>query len=175
VRSAGIFMSVSAGNSGSICGSVGDPPGLEASVFTVGAVDSNNNIAIFSSRGPVTIDGSNRRKPQLVAPGVDVYSSYLLKTYAKLSGTLMSAPHVAGAVLLLWSALPLLRHNINLTEISLEQSALPLTTTQLCGTDTSSSVPNNVYGYGLLNVEAAYQYAKVMVNFIFFPLISKGL
>ena len=55
VRSAGIFMAASAGNNGPACSSVQDPPGLEASVFSVGAVDANNLIAGFSSRGPVTV------------------------------------------------------------------------------------------------------------------------
>src|SRR5450759_3312893 len=143
VRAAGIFMSVSAGNYGSTtCSTVNEPPALEASVFTVGAVTSSNVIAGFSSIGPVTIDGSNRLKPQLVAPGVSINSSIPGNTYGTLSGTSMAAPHVAGAVLLLWAALPSLRHIINLTEISLESTASPLTTSMHCGSDGPNSVPN---------------------------------
>ena len=44
--------------------------------FTVGATDSTDTIASFSSRGPVTIDGSNRLKPDISAPGVSIRSSH---------------------------------------------------------------------------------------------------
>ncbi len=156
VRAAGIFMSVSAGNKGPGCSTIYDPPALEASVFTVGAVGSNNAIATFSSRGPVTIDGSGRRKPELVAPGVGVRSAYPTNSYAWMSGTSMAAPHVAGAVALLWSAVPGLRGAVGLTEILLERSAHHLLTGEACGGDTPASMPNNTYGYGLLDVYQAY-------------------
>lgn len=160
LRNAGIFMAVSAGNAGGAgCSSITDPPALEESVITVGATGYlSNAIAGLSSRGPVTVDGSGRRKPDLVAPGISVRSSYLGGGYATLSGTSMAAPHVAGAVALLWSAYPALRGQVDQTEMVLTQSALHLTTSQGCGGDWSSVVPNNVYGYGLLDVLAAYQY-----------------
>jgi subtilisin family serine protease len=104
------------------------------------------------------VDGSNRRKPDLVAPGASVRSSYPPNGYISLSGTSMSAPHVAGAVALLWSAFPEVRGNVDFTEYALEQSALPLTTAQGCGGDGASEVPNNVYGYGQIDVSAAYAY-----------------
>jgi subtilisin family serine protease len=158
VRSAGIFMAVSAGNNGSNgCSTVYDPPGLEKAVFSVGAVNSSNTIADFSSRGPVLINGEPvLRKPDIVAPGVSIYSSYRNGNYTWLSGTSMAAPHIAGAVALLWSGLPNLRNNVDLTENALGQSALHLTSTQGCGGDSSSSIPNNVYGYGLVQVKNAY-------------------
>ena len=44
--------------------------------FTTGAIDSGTtSLASFSSRGPVTADGSNRTKPDIVAPGVSVRSA----------------------------------------------------------------------------------------------------
>ncbi len=156
VRAAGIFMSVSAGNSGPSCETIRDPPALESSVFTIGAVDSSNLIAAFSSRGPVTVDAIPLMKPDLVAPGSSIYSSLAVGGYGYKSGTSMAAPHVAGAVALLWSAFPMLRSNIDATESLLESSAQPLTTSQACGGDGSTQVPNNVYGWGLLNVKAAY-------------------
>ncbi|HSJ88362.1 MAG TPA: S8 family serine peptidase [Anaerolineales bacterium] len=160
LRAAGIFMATSAGNSGSACSTVTDPPALYDSAITVGATGfQTNTIASYSSRGPVTADGSNRKKPDLVAPGSSIRSSYPSNTYATLSGTSMASPHVAGAVALLWSAFPGLRGNIDHTEFILEQTAVHLTTTQGCGGDTSSQVPNNVYGYGRIDVLAAYNYA----------------
>jgi serine protease AprX len=160
MRAAGIFMATSAGNSGSACSTVTDPPALYDSAITVGATGfQTNTIASYSSRGPVTADGSNRLKPDLVAPGSSVRSSYPSNTYATLSGTSMASPHVAGAVALLWSAFPNLRGNVDHTEFILEQTAVHLTTTQGCGGDTSSQVPNNVYGYGRIDVLVAYNYA----------------
>ncbi len=160
LRAAGVFMSVSAGNAGPACSTISDPPGLEDPAITVGATTSSDSIASFSSRGPVTVDGSQRRKPDLVAPGVNVRSSYPQNSYKDSSGTSMASPHVAGAAVLLWSAFPQLRRDVDHTERILEQSALHLTTTQGCGGDTATQVPNNVFGYGRLDVLAAYNYAQ---------------
>ena len=160
LRAAGVFMATSAGNSGSACSTISDPPALYDSAITVGATGfQTNTIASYSSRGPITADGSNRKKPDLVAPGSSVRSSYPTNSYATLSGTSMASPHVAGAVVLLWSAFPSLRGNVDHTEFILEQTAVHLTTTQGCGGDGSNQVPNNVYGYGRIDVLAAYNYA----------------
>ena len=165
LRAAGVFMATSAGNSGSACSTISDPPALYDSAITVGATGfQTNTIASYSSRGPVTADGSNRKKPDLVAPGSSVRSSYPTNSYATLSGTSMASPHVAGAVALLWSAFPNLRGNVDHTEFILQQTAVHLTTTQGCGGDSSSQVPNNVYGYGRIDVLAAYNYAASEVT-----------
>ncbi|HQW35135.1 MAG TPA: S8 family serine peptidase [Thermoflexales bacterium] len=150
-RAAGIFTEASAGNSGSACGTVQDPIAIYDEVFSVGAVDSAGNIASFSSRGPVTVDGSNRPKPDISAPGVGVRSSIPGGSYASWSGTSMAGPHVAGAVALIWSAQPLLKHQIDFTEDLLRNTATPVSVTAC----SSSGVPNNVYGAGKLNVLAA--------------------
>jgi len=175
MRSAGIFMSISAGNSGSGCSTINEPPSHYDSAITIGATDQNDNIAGFSSRGPITIDGSNRRKPDLVAPGVNVRSSERGNVYGFMSGTSMASPHVAGAVVLLWSAFPNLRRQVDLTEQILESNAVHLTTTQGCGGDSSTVVPNNIYGYGRLDVLAAYNYVvnNPLVFKYLFPLIFR--
>ncbi len=71
LRAAGIFMAASAGNylGSAPCSSISDPPAIYDSAITVGATDPNDAIASFSERGPITIDSSNRRKPDLVSPG----------------------------------------------------------------------------------------------------------
>ncbi len=159
VRAAGQMVVASAGNSGPRCNSVSVPIALYDAVFTVGAHDSIGTIAGFSSRGPVSIDGSNRRKPDLVAPGVGVYSSMVNHAYATFSGTSMAAPHVAGAVALLWSAVPTLTGQIDPTEQVLLKSAVPVEFAQ-CADGTTPVVPNHTYGFGRLDVLAAVELAQ---------------
>ena len=103
LRAAGILVVSSAGNQGSACSSIVDPPGIADDSTTVGATNSSDAIASFSGRGPVTIDGSGRRKPDVVAPGVSIRTSTLGGGYASYSGNSMAVPHVAGAVLILLS------------------------------------------------------------------------
>jgi serine protease AprX len=154
-RAAGIVVVASAGNSGPSCNTVNDPPAMYASVFTVGATDSSDNIAPFSSRGPG--DGSNLLKPDVSAPGVSVLSSTKGGGYGYLSGTSMASPHVTGLVALLLSADPLLRGNVDAIEDIIRQSSVPLTSTiQDCGGVSGSQVPNNTYGYGRIDASKAF-------------------
>ncbi|HEX8895648.1 MAG TPA: S8 family serine peptidase, partial [Terriglobales bacterium] len=67
VRAAGILEAMATGNYGSACSTVKTTPAIFAASVSVGATDSYNNIAPFSSRGPVTADNSNRLKPEFVA------------------------------------------------------------------------------------------------------------
>lgn len=151
-RAAGIMTVVSAGNAGSNCSTVADPPAIYAAAYTVGALQTGTDtIASLSSRGPVTIDGSNRRKPDITAPGITIRSSTRGGTYGTMSGTSMAAPHVAGATALLWSAVPALKNQIAATEQLLNDNAFHIAST-LCS---SSGWPNNTYGYGRLDIKAA--------------------
>jgi subtilisin family serine protease len=155
-RAAGIMTVVAAGNSGSGCSTVGDPPGIYDASYTVGALNTGTDtVASFSSRGPVTIDGSNRPKPDIAAPGTGTRSSTRTSTtsYGSMSGTSMATPHVAGAVALLWSAQPGLVNKIGQTETILNNATVHLTSA------TCSSItgvfPNNVFGYGRLDIRSA--------------------
>src|SRR5437870_2999287 len=112
---AGIMMVVAAGNAGPGCSTVEDPAAIYAASYTVGAlVTGSDTIASFSSRGPVTIDGSGRIKPDITAPGTSTRSASNSSdaAYAIASGTSMATPHISGAMALLWSAHPELRHQI---------------------------------------------------------------
>jgi subtilisin family serine protease len=155
LRAAGTFIAVSAGNSGSSCSTVNTPAAIFDGSFTVGSTNSSDNISSFSSRGPVTVDGSGRMKPDISAPGESVRSSYLNNTYATLSGTSMAGPHVAGLVALLISASPDLAGNVDSLEAIIRSTAVPRTTTNGCGGDSSTDVPNNTYGWGRIDALAA--------------------
>ena len=159
LRAAGIEVVVSAGNTGSECGSISASPSFYEASFTVGATDSSDNIAGFSSRGPVTEDGSNRLKPDISAPGVDVRSAWTGSNYQVISGTSMAAPHVSGAVALLWSAVPSLKGKVCETEAYLTRSAVPRTSAQACGGIPGNEAPNNTFGWGRLDVYAAMEAA----------------
>ncbi len=74
------------------------PPTNAKNLITVGAVDRENAISVFSSFGP-SRDG--RVKPDLVALGVDVLSTSTRNTTRTLSGTSMSAPAISGLAALL--------------------------------------------------------------------------
>jgi serine protease AprX len=156
VRAAGILTVQSAGNSGPSCSTVGSPAAIYEASFTVGATaDSSDAIAPYSSRGPVTVDGSGRRKPDVVAPGSSIKSATLGDTYKLSSGTSMAAPHVAGLAALLISDDPALAGQVDQIEWLMERSALAQTTEQTCADDTPGAVPNNTYGYGRVDALAA--------------------
>ena len=158
LRAAGIFVAVSTGNDGPNCSTVNVPLALYDSVFSVGAIDRDGNVADFSSRGPVTADGSGRIKPDIVAPGVDVLSSLPGGNYGSSDGTSMAGPHVAGAVTLLWSADPTLIGDIARTEQLLIQTADPYKGSTAVGCF-EGDVPNDAYGYGILDVYEAVKEA----------------
>jgi len=156
LKKEGVFMIVSAGNAGPGCSTVNRPPGHMASVFTVGASGTNTNtIASFSSRGPIRLDGSNRMKPEITAPGVAVWSSVTNKRYASYSGTSMASPAVNGVVALIWSAVPKLNRKIDET-IDIIQKTATKVDINACG---SNGTPNNVYGYGVINALKAVESA----------------
>ena len=171
-RAAGIFYVVSAGNDNQwflgltqVCENIVFPLAVYQSAFTVGATGATDDeIAYFSSLGPVPdnpIEGVRYRKPDIVAPGDGIRSavSGSDNVYASLSGTSMSGPHVAGLVALIISANPALRGNIDAIEDIITSTAKPLTTTKGCGGDSSTQVPNNVFGYGRIDALAAVQKA----------------
>src|SRR5206468_8286107 len=132
-RDAGIQMVVAAANSGSACSTVTDPCAIYAASYTVGALNTGTDtIASLSSRGPVTIDNSNRIKPDITAPGTGTRSATNScdSCYTTASGTSMATPHIAGAMALLWSARPELKHNISFSRTQMDNAAVFISSTQ---------------------------------------------
>ncbi len=175
ILAAGICHSIAAGNEGGSTGQPYDlrtpgdcpPPwhhpdqstsgGLSACV-SVGATDSSDNIAYFSSRGystwetdypwydyPDTSPEIGLIDPDISAPGVDVLScSYNnISGYQTMSGTSMATPHIAGCMALLLDA------NYNLTPAQVD-SLLEMTALEL-----GSSGKDNVYGAGRVQIYEA--------------------
>lgn len=158
LRAAGIFVVVSTGNDGPNCSTVTAPLSIYDSVFSVGAIDQFGNMAPFSSRGPVTVDDSGRMKPDIVAPGVDIFSSLPGGNYGTNSGTSMAGPHVVGVVALLWSADPSLIGDIDRTEQLLIDTANPYTGDRNIGCFEGEN-PNAAFGYGVVDVYEAVKLA----------------
>ncbi len=163
LRMAGTVVVVSAGNSGSACSTVSAPPAMYEGGFAVGATAINDTIAGFSSRGPVTVDGSYRLKPNVAAPGVWVRSARPGGAYSHASGTSMAGPHVAGLVALIISANPELAGKVDVIEHIIESTAIPKTTDQDCGLIPGSEVPNHTYGHGRVDALAAVQAAIALI------------
>ena len=159
VKAAGIVVVVSAGNSGSGCSSVNTPAAIYDASFTVGATDNSDNIAGFSSRGPVVFY-NNMMKPDISAPGVGVHScighDHGNYGHADWNGTSMAGPHVAGVAALIMDARPDLIGNVDAIEDLMRNSAVVrFAAAPFCGTDNGTSHPNNVYGWGRVDALAA--------------------
>jgi subtilisin family serine protease len=143
LRAAGILPVFAAGNFGPTSGTVLNPANLPEA-FAVGGTDDSDLLDPESSRGPSACAGAVA--PKLTAPGVGVHTSDIFGGYIDDTGTSVAAPHVSGALALLLSAFPGLPADRQ--EAALEAGAIDLGTTGL----------DNDYGYGRLDVLAAYQY-----------------
>jgi len=139
--SKGIFVTVSAGNEGD------DPvwpwitsPADADSVLTVGAVDKNQVIADFSSRGP-TYDG--RIKPDVCAKGLNSAVQGTSNHITTSSGTSFSGPIMAGACMCLMQAHPK-------APVMVLMKAIKTSASQY-------DKPDNTYGYGVPDFELAHR------------------
>jgi len=119
-----------------------DQPGYPAAykeVFGVSAIDHNRQRADFSNFGDYV---------DVVAPGVDIPSTYIYSDYAALSGTSMACPHVAALAALIRSVNPRLSPD-DVMKI-MRKSAI----------DLGDQGKDTLYGYGMINVNAALTQAK---------------
>lgn len=154
MEAAGIAVVFSAGNEGPDPNTITQPHNInidELNTFTIGALNGNNAnlpIATFSSRGPSHCpgEGSIKIKPEVSAPGVSVRSCVRNGLYGLNSGTSMAAPHVSGAILLLREAFPYL------SSFDFKDALY-----NSCR-DLGEVGEDNIFGKGIIDVYAAYEY-----------------
>jgi subtilisin family serine protease len=148
VEAMGIVCVFAAGNEGPNSMTIRNPAdhaGTSTNTFSVGAADATIGgypVPSFSSRGPSACDGLSI-KPEIVAPGVAIYSSFKGQTYRTMNGTSMAAPYVAGAVAILR------QYNPELTPEEIKQVLLET------ARDIGDPGEDNESGKGLLDLPAA--------------------
>jgi subtilisin family serine protease len=145
----GITVVTAAGNEGTSPWFYILSPGDADSIVTVGAVDSFNVVASFSSHGPTS---DNRIKPDVTAMGRQVLTIVrsLPTTYTRLNGTSFATPLTAGVVALLLEAHPTWR------PIDVREA--------LRGTALNQATPNNTIGWGLVQGLDALAWIPVAVD-----------
>ncbi|MBK8565987.1 MAG: S8 family serine peptidase [Saprospiraceae bacterium] len=139
--------------------------GNAKNILTVGAIEAQESsgllilgISDFSSWGP-TDDG--RIKPDIVARGVDVFSSFSNSnsSYGTISGTSMAAPAVTGSLGLL------LQHYANVNAgFTMRASALKALVLHTADQIGASDAPNYRTGWGLMNTRAAADHISHSIN-----------
>lgn len=153
----GILFVAAAGNhnGGPACDTITDQPATLDSAFTIGSMTSSDTMSGFSDLGPVT--GANRVKPDVVAPGSNVRSVTNASdiAYGIMSGTSMATPHVTGVAALVMAVNPALKGNPQRVMDILRQTAVPITSAQVCGAIAATTFPNPVQGYGRVDAYAA--------------------
>lgn len=160
----GIFVVVPAGDDGYMDDGDVDLLSNVDEVISVGSIGKKILISPFSSRGnQAEIIGKRKeridpnKKPELVAPGEDILSSYLRGAYVKLSSTSVAAAFVAGILALLLQTYPNYQKDIG--SIELVKEILALTAAKIGGNELYSggAFPHNDrYGYGLIKAYDAY-------------------
>ncbi|SHF76343.1 cell wall-binding repeat-containing protein [Ornithinibacillus halophilus] len=171
-RAAEIVPVFSIGNAGLFNPGAGpgtaSAPGNYPESIGVGATDENDDLASFSLKGPTE---SGEMKPDIAAPGVNVRSSIPGETwdtfdYDSYNGTSMAAPAVAATALLMLEADPLL--TVDEIDNILKLTAVPKTNEEYTET------PNNAFGYGLLDANAAVNAVEQGIATISGQVVAPG-
>ncbi len=163
LRTSGVFVTASTGNSGYAgCGSVKNPLAIYDQVYSVGSISQAGELSEFSSLGPVVVDDSYRIKPDILAPGEDILVAAPESSYTMVSGTSFAAPYISGVVALMWSANPKLIGDIDQTEQILQNTA-NMYQGKVPNCSSELTIPLNGIGYGIVN---AYEAVKMSLTVI---------
>ncbi|MBN1135941.1 MAG: S8 family serine peptidase, partial [Anaerolineae bacterium] len=155
LNAAGVAVIKSAGNQGPNCTTITNP-GYVPEIIATGGFSQGDVVYTSSSRGPTSNYGETILKPEVAAPAVNVRSSVPGGGYGTKTGTSMAAPHSTGLVALIWSAAPCLRGDVPLTKQIMMETAEAKIDPQ-CPPFVDH--PNDVWGWGILDAEAAVQQA----------------
>ena len=154
--SRGMILVNSAGNSGASSWRYVGAPADASSVFSIGAVNADENIASFSSFGPTA---DNRIKPDVLAQGQNTtivnFSSGSVSTS---NGTSFSSPVMAGVIACFWEAFP---NKTNVEIMNLIRNS-----------SDKYNNPTDQYGYGIPDFEAAYNTVLSLQDFDVFSKIK---
>ena len=153
----GIFVVASAGNDGMDDDGDVETPATEGLVIAVGAIDSEGVIANFSSIGdndgrtPLIRDDrlDPNKKPEIVAPGVGITTTYLDGMYVDVDGTSPAAAFVSGGLALLLEAHPEYMIDSGPEKVLELKTILMGTSEKLATQDTPH---DDHYGYGLIKL-----------------------
>ncbi|MCT2582206.1 S8 family serine peptidase [Actinophytocola gossypii] len=170
IRAAGIVPAIAIGNN---CGTAGTAsPGNVYEAVAVGATDSSDNVASFSCGAVVRKDQWTEPpaewpeewvKPDISAPGVDVYSAAPGGGYSTLSGTSMATPHTAGTAALMRSAAP---------DLSVDELFDALADTSFWDDRNAPDRPDTRFGHGRINAYEAT--ARVAVHSGISGMVTAG-
>jgi len=164
--SKGVYVVAAAGNAaqGQTSCTVSSPASVEG-VIAVGAVDEQRAIGDFSCQGsgkegsgsvlpgipsPVTSSEDPHKKPEVVAPGVDILSAWKGGEYAVARGTSQAAPMVGGILALMLEAKPSLANRDQSTVFAVKEKLM--VSSQKVGplADQGTTAHDARYGYGLV-------------------------
>jgi serine protease AprX len=160
----GIFVVAPAGNDGrSDDGDVAFPSRL-TDVIAVGAMDKSTSVASFSSQGHQYLNAQHPdKKPELIAPGVEILSLRANGSYGEMSGTSQATVYVAGIIALLLDAYPEYKHdgakNQQERTITLFKDVFAKTAKKIGNLAGQKEIysHDDYYGYGLIQAFAAYE------------------
>ena len=150
-----------AGNEGPRCSSVASPIAISTRPSAWARWTKAANWRRFSSRGPVTVDGSSRIKPDIVAPGVDVLSSLPGSTYGSNQRHLHGRParRRRGGADVVGQPGAHRRHRPHRAGPRRQRPAVRQPVLHHRRPCDQGPLPNNGVGYGLLDAYAAVEMA----------------
>lgn len=125
-----------------------------ARVISVGAYNHYTGGTYYESGRGYTVDG--RIKPDIIAPGVEVYVLSNKRGYTRLTGSSMSAAHVAGAAALLFC------WGITMgNAVSISNNDIKVALIRGATKTENISYPNRISGYGKLSIYNTFNQIRI--------------